>query len=238
MEQQRLSALVNLIEFDRTLIAQEQLSATISSQLAHLERTIADRDQARQHAEKQIFNAKKSVHEHEQTMKNFELKEQEKRKLLDTIQSQKEYDALKKEITHLKKLQYDHEKMVVKSWKDLEVAQKEFDAHTTQFKEQTSLLNEQIAQKRDELQQVSALINQLRVQRTSLEPHVPEEWLAQYQRMRAQTTNPIVPLEYNSCSGCFSQLSAQNLLELKRNKLIQCNSCYRFIYDPAAKDAS
>lgn len=238
MEQQRLSALVNLIEFDRKLIEQEQLASVISTQIAELERTIAQLNQTRQQAERLVTNAKKTVHEHEQTMRGFESQEQAKRAQIDVVQSQKEYDAIKKEITHLKKLQYDHEKLVVKSWKDLENAQKDFDARIAQYNEQSTSLNDNVSKKRTELTHVQELIASLQAQRTPLEHNVPEEWLSQYQRMRAHTNNPIVPLEYNSCSGCFSQLSAQDLLDLKRNKLIQCSSCYRFVYEPAPKGSA
>ncbi len=230
MEQHPLHSLVRLIEFDRQITAQEQQAQKLHTQIAAIEKNLQKLELAKQQSEKRVFSAQKMVHEHEAVMKDLEAGEQTKKELLEKTQSSKEYESIKKEITYLKKRQYDHEKEVVRSWKDLETAQKELSAYQTQYTSQATALHEQQTQKRAAIQTIESAIKKLNEERIPLEKQVPEELRAQYSRMRASSQNPMVPVEYDSCSGCFAQLSAQDLLDLKRNKLIQCRSCYRFVY--------
>ena len=93
-------------------------------------------------------------------------------------------------------------------------------------------LTTQLTEKKNAIKELKKDLEQLYQQRTAKEKLVPEEWIAKYNLMRTQTDNPIVRVEYGSCSGCFAELPPQALLDLKRKKLLQCTSCYRFIYMP------
>jgi predicted nucleic acid-binding Zn-ribbon protein len=51
--------------------------------------------------------------------------------------------------------------------------------------------------------------------------------------MRTRTADPVVPVLDGSCSACFHYLTEQDLLLIKKNKLMQCKGCYRFLYSEA-----
>lgn len=232
MEHHPLQSLINLIEFDREIIKIERILDETQKRIAQIQKetvkVAADHETAIRH----VHDAKKVVHEHESIMKELDLKEQDKKKLLEEADSQKVYEVLKKEINFLKKSQYDHEKKLVQCWKELEAAQKTFDEQESKFNEKKeSLQKKQTA----ELGTVQKLITELEVlykERKEKEKIVPQEWVLKYNMMRKQTDNPIVRVEYDSCSGCFAQLPPQSIVDLKQKKLLQCNSCYRFIYLP------
>ncbi len=233
MEQHPLQSLVDLIEFDKNVIKKEQELAHVHKTLDHLERD-KERLQHEQDASAQRLNeAKKEVHAYELTMKELDATEKEKRTLLDSVASQAAYDALKKEIAHLKKSQYDHERQLVQRWKVLESAQKAYDELGALNKTKTNALEKNIQEQATLLNTLKNDLEQLYQQRTEKETHVPKEWLVKYTVMRAHTVDPIVSLEYESCGGCFAQLPPQDLMDLRRKRLIQCSSCYRFIYLPA-----
>jgi len=232
MEQHPLQALINLIEFDRGLIKKEQQIEEIQKSIAIIKGDEQKLVTEHEGTAKHLHDAKKIVHENELRMKELDATEKKKKKQLEETDSQKTYQALKKEINFLKKSQYDHEKHLVQYWKELEAAQKTFDQDATSYKNKQAKLKEKLSTDTANIEQLKDELKQLYKERSKKEKIVPEEWIAKYNLMRTQTDNPIVPVEYDSCSGCFAQLQPQMLLDLKRKKLLQCNSCYRFIYLP------
>jgi len=227
-----LQSLINLIEFDGTIIKKEQALAAVKKHIAHLELLLKQLLGEHAIVEQKVHQAQKMVHEHELEMKTLDGKEQEKKKQLEQTDSQKVYDALKKEITMLKKNQYDHEKKLVQSWKELESAQKELQERTEQFNKKQEQLTQELTTKKTETGTLEKELEELYAIHKEKEKSVPQEWLEKYNVMRMRTTNPIVRLEYDSCGGCFAQLPPQALLDLKKKGLIQCTSCYRFVYEP------
>ena len=59
---------------------------------------------------------------------------------------------------------------------------------------------------------------------------VPEEWLEKYEVMKGRVPDPAVPIMNGTCSACFYTLSPEDSLSLGRKALLQCKSCFRFIY--------
>jgi len=232
MEQHPLQSLINLIEFDRDTIKKERSVEDIQRIIIRIEEQEKKLTKEHEAAAQHVHVAKKAVHEHELKMKELDAAEKEKKKQLEETDSQKTYEALKKEINFLKKSQYDHEKQLVQRWKELEAAQKTFDQDMATHEKKKTELTIQLTEKKNAIKELKKDLEQLYQQRTAKEKLVPKEWIAKYNLMRTQTDNPIVRVEYGSCSGCFAELPPQALLDLKRKKLLQCTSCYRFIYMP------
>jgi len=231
-EHYSLQALIDLIEFDRVIIKKGQIVAQIKKLVAQLDQAVEKLAKERASFEGKVRDAQKVVHDQELEMKTLDAKEQEKKKILETVDSQRVYDSLKKEIGFLKKSQYDHEKKLVQSWKELDSAQKVLADHVGSIDEKTTQLAIEITVKRTELDVLERELHELSTVRLEKERGVSPEWLEKYNIMRSQTNDPIVRVEQNSCSGCFAQLTPQALLDLDKKKLTQCASCYRFLYKP------
>src|SRR5260221_635295 len=73
-------------------------------------------------------------------------------------------------------------------------------------------------------------LNALQQDRPAKEQLVPQEWLDKYASMRSKVENPVVPVAGDSCSACYYMISAPDLQALRRQKLVQCKDCYRFLY--------
>lgn len=227
-----LQSLIDLIEFDRGLIKKSHEVDALKKIIAKLEQSQAQLVKAHEAVTYKVTLAKKVVHDCEREMKELDEREKNKKQLLEQTDTQKTYDALKKEISFLKKEQYDLEKQLVQQWKELEAAQKTFDDSLVAFNTKTAELSSDVHAKKETNAALEKELETLNVIRAEKESLVPAEWLTKYNRMRAQTDNPIVRVEFDSCGGCFAQLTPQALLDLKRKKLTQCNSCYRFLYQP------
>jgi len=232
MEHHPLESFINLIEFDRQIAKEATAIALLKHESQQIEEQQKKLAAGLKNAADHVNKAQKSVHEYELTMKELDAAEKEKKKLLEKSESQTVYESLKKEINFLKKSQYDHEKQLVQCWKELEAAQKVFDDNKSKFDKKNEALQKQLQEKSDTISTLQKGIDTFNNERLEKEQSVPGEWLEKYNVMRKQTADPIVPVEFGGCSGCFAQLPPQDLIDLKRKKLIQCSSCYRFLYLP------
>lgn len=229
-----LESLIDLIEFDRHVIKQERDLKQVHDALANLEQSKIRRMREYNAMEARLLHAKKDVHEQENLMKELDEREKAKRVILETAKTQAMYDAAKKEINFLKKAQYDEERQLVQSWKMLELAQKTHDEYEASSKSVTQEIEQKELELKSHLVGLKAELDAAYQARTKKEALVPQEWLVKYCAMRAHTIDPIVCLEGDCCGGCFAQLPPQDLTDLRHKRLIQCSSCYRFIYIPEA----
>ena len=75
----------------------------------------------------------------------------------------------------------------------------------------------------------------LHVKAKGLEPLVDERTLMAFKRIRQNARNGlgIVPVDRNSCGGCFNRIPPQKQIEIKtRKKVIICEYCGRIMIDP------
>lgn len=230
MEDHPLERLIALIEFDQSVFTKERALTHAQHELAELQKVHEQLAALHENAKQKLHNTQKSVHEHELTMKGLDATEQEKKISLETVPDPKAHQALRKEISHLKQQQYEHEKLLVQSWQELETAQKEFDEYVAHSQQRATDLSHKIASQQAHISTLERELMVLHQERIQKEASIPQEWREKYKLMHHGTNNPIVAVYADSCGGCFAQLPPQDLLNLKRKQLLQCPSCYRFLY--------
>ncbi len=163
-------------------------------------------------------------------MKVLDQQEKEKKGRLDTVANHKEYQSIKTEIDQLKKEQHELEEQLMSVWNQLENAKKELDSANSLCQQQDEKIHQEIAQIEQQIGQITAQQNEKLQERNQKEQSVPAEWMQKYAVMRAHVTDPVVPVVNESCTACFYKVSAQDMQELKRRKLVQCKDCYRLLY--------
>ena len=70
--------------------------------------------------------------------------------------------------------------------------------------------------------------------------HIDERLLMSYDRIRKNYRNglAVVPVERDSCGGCFNAIPPQKQSEIKqRKKIIVCENCGRILVDDELNDA-
>lgn len=183
-------------------------------------------------AKQQLHDAQKKVDEYELEMKTLDTQEQEKKRRLEFVSNHKEYQSLKSEIDLLKKKQSELEDTLIHAWHLLEGAQAAYAAHQGRAQEQTTQLHTQLQEKQQAHAELVRKQHEQEQIRQGKEQGVPAEWLDKYRMMRARVPDPVVPVVHGSCSACFYKVTEQDLVLLRRNKLMQCKDCYRFLYIP------
>lgn len=156
------------------------------------------------------------------------------------VRSNKEYDALTKEIDFstesIKNLQKQFESLE----NTMASAKTEIETLTKQLEELTVQLDE----KQAELAEVSKANEdeelQLKHQREKIVVRLKSDTLSRYDRIRkGRNGQAVVPVRRNSCGGCHNKIPPQRLLELRtQSKMFMCEHCGRIIISAELAQAS
>lgn len=237
MSNQAFKALIDLVEFDQSVAkivqqieANKQHIADFSKQEQALQVTI---EQSKQ----RLLELRKLVDEKELLLKTCEDQERIKREQLDRVHNNKEYVALQAEITQLRLEQHNLEQEIIDAWNKRDMAHAEYDIVRDQAHTKIAQLADQVKQYEQQIAQLETQRTQLQADRVAKVTLVPDEWIEKYNVLGARIQDPVVALEGDACGGCFSPLTNQELLRLNRGALLQCQSCFRFLYEPGAVGA-
>ncbi len=221
---------LNLIKFDQRF---HQLSAQLrecKEESAHLQNELDMVNVREQEYKHRLHDARKTVDEQELTMKELTEAEKEKKERLERVSNQKEYAALKHEISQIQEQQQEYEGILLDAWNKVDNSQKEFKSEQVKAAEARTLLETDLTTKGSELSEITSEIEAFEKDREALLEGVPEEWVEKYNMMRERVIDPVVPVMRNSCGACFYAVAPQMLAALRAGKLLQCKDCYRLLY--------
>jgi predicted nucleic acid-binding Zn-ribbon protein len=208
---------IDLINFDQEIEHLNQKRKNIEQEIIALDGQGAHLQKELTVLRYTIHEAKKRVDATELDMKSLDLQE-------------KEYKSLKTEIERMHQQQHDLEQELLVAWKQLENAQKVHEEKTQEINQKIEQSQTVKQEKQDALQQLNHSIREQSQTRPQKEKNIPAEWLEKYAVMRSQVTDPVVPVHNGSCSACYYKVVDNDLQQLRRNKLLQCKDCYRFLY--------
>lgn len=222
---------INLVQFDQaiTKLKHDQQNAeklleqhkqekqTLSAEIEQLKATVHD--------------AQKAVHEKELEAKKLDLREADLKKKLDDLGNIKQYAAFKKELDHLKQEQAAHDDAVIAAWNQLETSQRNLQQKKSVIEQKVTETDTAIDLEQHKIKELQHEIDHAISTRPSLAEQVNADWLKKYEMMHGRVENPVVEVMQGGCGGCFYTIPAQDLARLKNKALLQCNSCYRFLYD-------
>lgn len=230
MNEHPFKTFIDLITFDQQILALEQQIAQLHRDIASENAKVALANTALDAAKNKAHTARKHVDESELEIKEIDAQEKAKRRQLDTLSNYKEYQSIKNEIDTLKAKQNELENTVLEAWNVLESAQKEYETAKQAQEHIASSAQAVVDEKLKTIKELEHSVQQLVAQRPEKEKQVPAEWLEKYAIMRARVSDPVVPVHNGSCSACFYQVSEQDMMSLKRRKLLSCQGCYRLLY--------
>jgi uncharacterized protein len=221
---------IDLVSFDQKVHAVEEELRLLRNSLSELDEQKLLLNKTLDEMKLHVYDLKKHVDSQELLMKSLDYQESEKKNRLESISSQKEYSAIKSEITKINEQQREAENELISAWDALELAQKKLNSHEVVVRNK---LDEFVQIKTTIEQKIEATLltlDDLYTQRKVFRAAVPEELLDNYEHMRGLVSNAVVPVIQGSCSACFYAVPAQDLGALKRGKLLPCKSCYRILF--------
>ena len=189
---------------------------------------------------KQLEAVKLKAKEIEVERKKLENEAQAKRDTIAKYNAQKfqtrkneEFQALSNEITRFEgeiRTIEDRELELMESGEQakatIATTEKETQATKTQVERQLA----DIAAKTSAL---AAQLKDLEAERETLAASVDEDLLYTFNRLFANKTEAVVPVEHDVCMGCHMKITTQTVVRLKGGKeVVHCEQCGRILYLP------
>jgi len=165
-------------------------------------------------------------------LEEIELKLKKSKAKLNDVKSNKEYQAVLKEIEELNELIFQKEEVAMKWMEEIEIQEKECADNNRRWEQSRK---EYETEKKKFLQRMKELdkeIQSLNEQRLKLSREVDQDLLSRYTALKANLrTQVVVPVIDAVCGGCHLGIPPQQYNDLIRGGSPQsCPNCNRIIY--------
>ena len=151
---------------------------------------------------------------------------------LSQIKTNKEYQARITEIEHLKADKSIMEEKILLSFEEADAASAEIEKEKSHL---TELEKKYLTQKKEIDDSINEIQDKLKIfeaKRNLIIPDIDKTFLKRYERILENKDGlAMVPVQENSCGGCFMNVPAQVINEIKmRDQFIFCEMCARILY--------
>lgn len=238
--EEKLSSLVRLQKIDSKLDEIQILKGELPMEVKDLEDEIEGLHARQTRIEEEINGIQEFIEQKNQGINESQALIKKYDKQSENVKNSREFEALNKEI----EMQHLEEKLCEKHIKDAteEIADKARQLELA--KKAVSTKESNLSGKKSELEKI---INetvkeetQHRNSATEARAHADERLLSSYDRIRKNYRNglAVVPVERDSCGGCFHAIPPQKQSEIKlRKKIMVCENCGRILSDSDLHDA-
>jgi predicted nucleic acid-binding Zn-ribbon protein len=234
---EKLDALFELQKIDsdidkiRTIRGELPLEVQdLEDEVAGLQTRISNFESELKELETEISDRKNASKESESAISKY--KEQQ-----NNVRNNREYDSLSKEIEFQELEIKLHEKKSKEAKFKVESKQEVFENAKVQLEFRTN----DLATKKAELDAIIAetQVDEDRLLKSSenAKKNIEERLLFAYDRLRTNAKNglAVVPVDRDSCGGCFNKIPAQRQLDIEmKKKIIVCEHCGRILFPKIA----
>ncbi|MDQ6890621.1 MAG: C4-type zinc ribbon domain-containing protein [Bacteroidota bacterium] len=238
--EEKLSSLVKLQKIDSKLDGIQILKGELPIEVSDLEDEIEGLHARQNRIEEEINGMQQFIEDKKGIIKDAQELIKKYEKQSDNVKNNREFEAINKEIemqTLETKLAEKHIKdateEIGEKAKQLELAKKAVAAKETNLKGKKGELEKIIAETDKEERNYNK-------QAQAARELVDERLLVSYDRIRKNYRNglAVVPVERDSCGGCFNAIPPQKQSDIKqRKKIIVCENCGRILVDDELNDA-
>jgi len=232
--EEKLTSLIKLQKVDSKLDGLQILKGELPIEVSDLEDEIAGLNSRQNRIEEEINGIQQFIEDKKTIIKDSGDLVKKYEKQSDNVKNNREFEAINKEMEmqtlevklaekHIKDATED----LAEKGRQLELAKKAIGAKETNLKAKKSELEKIIGETDKEEKQYKKLEEAARAA-------VEERLLISYDKIRNNYRNglAVVPIERDSCGGCFNAIPPQKQSEVKqRKKIIVCENCGRILVD-------
>ncbi len=200
--------------------------SALDNRVAEYEQKIADRELEQRELKKQYREQEADVQQNAERIKRSQVK-------LDSIKSNREYQALLKEIDNLKATNSRIEDEMLTSLDRIETNEREIKAAKNEYAHVTDETSREKGMIQSQDEENRAKMAQLEADREKIAQRIDPRVLKQFQQIKTMIpdSNVIVPVREAVCEGCHMSIMPQTYNDLQRSeKLMSCPHCQRMIY--------
>jgi hypothetical protein len=228
----QLTLLIQLQDIDAKIRARRSEQQRIPVQIAELEtRTQANQagvDKAREALEA----AQKAKRDRDLALEEGGGKVEKLKTKSSEIKTNKEYQAILKEIESAEQENKAIEDEILKLMEKIDAAANEIKAAEKRAAEESASIQEDRKKLEADMAAAESALKAEEQVRNELTPRIERSILAQYEQLLVPTNGRvIVEARSESCSGCFMSIPPQLFVNVKRNENINfCPNCHRILY--------
>jgi predicted nucleic acid-binding Zn-ribbon protein len=232
--EEKLASLIKLQKIDSKLDGIQILKGELPIEVSDLEDEIAGLNARQNRVEEEVNGIQQFIEEKRAAIKDAQELIKKYEKQSDNVKNNREFEAISKEMemqTLEVKLAEKHIKDATEDLaekaKQLELAKKAISVKENNLKGKKSELEKIIEETDKEEKHYKKLEEAAR-------SSVDQRLLTSYDRIRNNYRNglAVVPVERDSCGGCFNAIPPQKQSEVKqRKKIIVCENCGRILVD-------
>ncbi|HEU5364178.1 MAG TPA: C4-type zinc ribbon domain-containing protein [Hanamia sp.] len=232
--EEKLTSLINLQKVDSKLDGIQILKGELPIEVSDLEDEIAGLNARQNRIEEEMNGIQQFIEEKKAAIKESQELIKKYEKQSDNVKNNREFEAINKEMemqTLEVKLAEKHIKDATEDLsekaKQLELAKKAVAVKEANLKGKKGEL-EKIIEETDKEEKHYRKLEE--AARSAVDPRL----LSSYDRIRNNYRNglAVVPVERDSCGGCFNAIPPQKQSEIKqRKKIIVCENCGRILID-------
>ena len=230
--EEKLASLIKLQKVDSKLDGIQILKGELPIEVSDLEDEIAGLNARQNRIEEEVNGIQQFIEEKRTTIKDAQELIKKYEKQSDNVKNNREFEAISKEMEmqtlevklaekHIKDATED----LAEKGKQLELAKKAIAVKEGNLKGKKSELEKIIEETDKEEKHYKKLEEAAR-------SSVDERLLTSYDRIRNNYRNglAVVPVERDSCGGCYNAIPPQKQSEVKqRKKIIVCENCGRIL---------
>jgi uncharacterized protein len=179
------------------------------------------------------INAKKQrIKEIRNKMLEAEMERDKYEQQMDNIKTQREYEALDKEIKTAAEKESDLRNQLQKEEKILEEMVSNIEREELMIKKQEEEIKSEQSRIKHELKEKGKLLKNLEKEESKIAPGLDEEILFKFERIiKSKSGVGIVPILKDICTGCHMILTAQFTNDVRLlDKIMFCPNCSRILF--------
>ena len=238
--EEKLTSLVHLQKVDCKLDEIQILKGELPIEVKDLEDEIEGLHARQVRVEEEINGMQEFINQKKEAIKEAEALVKKYEKQSENVKNNREFEAINKEI----EMQTLEVKLCEKHIKDATEEIGEKAKQLDSAKKAVGVKEGNLNGKKGELEKIITETEkeekQYFKQASDARSHVDERLLLSYDRIRKNYRNglAVVPVERDSCGGCFHAIPPQKQSEIKlRKKVIVCENCGRILVDVDLNDS-
>ncbi len=179
-----------------------------------------------------VEELKKERRKVERELEEIDLKLKKSKLRLNEVKSNREYQAVLKEIEDLKDFTFQKEETVIKWMEEIEIQEKKCADNTVRREESQEEYKSNEKAFSQRIRELDKEVQSLNEKRVQLSPNLDEDLLRQYNGLRSHLKGRVVvPVIDGVCQECHLGIPPQQYNELiKGDSLQSCPHCSRIIY--------
>lgn len=222
--------LLELEKIDLRIIELEQSKEEYPKTVEKLEKVISDAKAGLENIEARLEDARKEKKAVEEQKANAQLSLEKSQERLNSVKTNKEYDAVHTEIETHKNILSTADKKILRFSDEIYAIENELNEAKGEYDKTVEANQPQIDELKEKIATIDSAIAEVVTERESLVPDINKRYVRTYDHIRAGRKRGVVISlvegTHGNCSVCYQKQQPQVVNEVRKGKdIIYCQNC-------------